>query len=72
MASGTSLVITFLDDEGAKRRFSFKYATPSAAPAQVKSAAEAIITNGSIFKNVPVVAKSAKMVVTTENEVDIS
>ena len=72
MASGSKLVITFLDAEGASRSFSFSYATPSAAPARIKSAAEAIVANGSIFRHVPVSVKSAKMVVTTENEIDIS
>ena len=72
MAAGTTLAITFLDAQGAERKFTFKHANPSAAAARVKSAAAAIITNGSIFKYVPVSAKSAKLITTTETDLDIS
>ena len=66
MAAGTKLVITFLDAYNAERNFSFSYVKYNATNASVKSAIQAIITNGSIFTHVPVSVKSAKMVTTTE------
>ena len=72
MAAGTTLVITFLDGYGTERNFSFRYAKANATASQIKQAAQAIITNGSIFTHVPVTAKSAKLVTATETTVDIS
>ena len=72
MAAGTTLVLTFIDDIGAERDFIFRYAKPAATAANIRLAAQTIIANGSIFTHVPVTAKSAKLVTTTETDVDIS
>ena len=72
MAAGTKLVMTFLDGLNEERNFSFSYAKASASAANIKALAGLIITNGSIFQHVPVTAKSAKLVTTTETGIDIS
>ena len=72
MAAGTTLVITFLDGYSTERNFSFKYAKPAATAANIKTLAQTIIANGSIFAHIPVTAKSAKLVTTTETDVDIN
>ena len=72
MAAGSTLVITFVDAYSTERNFSFKYAKPAATAANIRLAAQTIIANGSIFTHVPVTAKSAKLVTTTETDVDIS
>ncbi len=72
MAAGTKLVLGFETSNGSTTTFSFSYAKPAATLANVKALMSAITTNGSIFTKVPVTAKSAKMVTTTENEYDLS
>ncbi|MBQ6970747.1 MAG: DUF2922 domain-containing protein [Synergistaceae bacterium] len=71
MAAGTKLVLGFENSSGNAVSMSFNYAKPSATTAQVKALMSGIITNGSIFENVPVTAKSAKTVTTTENVYDL-
>ena len=72
MASGVKLVLGFKTSNDKNVIFSFNYAKPSATAAQVKNLMNGIITNGSIFTNVPVTAVSATQVVTEENEYDLS
>ena len=72
MASGIRLVLNFETSNGKNVIFSFNHAKPSATAAQVKALMEGIITNGSIFTNAPVTAKSATKVVTEESEYDLS
>lgn len=72
MAAGTTLVITFVDGNSKERNFSFKYAKPAVTDAQAKTLVQTIIANGSIFTHIPVTAKSAKLVTTTETAMDIS
>ena len=72
MAAGTKLVLTFLDSIGAKRDFTFKYARANATAAHIKTLAQTIIANGSIFTNIPVTARKAVLETTTETDVDIS
>ena len=72
MALGTKFIATFLDANGDDVVFVFDYADRSADETDVKNFMAGVITNGSIFQNVPVTAKSAKMVTTTETAYDLS
>ena len=72
MSSGTKIVFTALDGEGKSRSFSYRYADEEVSSSDVRTAAAAILTNGSIFTYVPVSMKSAKTVTTTEVEYDLS
>ena len=72
MAAGCKLVITFIDTTSTERDFVFNYAKSSATPTQIKAVAQGLIENGSIFENVPVSAKSAKLVVTSETTIDVA
>lgn len=72
MAAGTKLVLTFENASGSSVSMSYNYADSSADVADVKALVNGIIANGSIFVNVPVTAKGAKRVTTTETEYDLS
>ena len=66
------LVLTFLDAESKNMKLSYSQMDNEAEASDVRAAVQTIITNGSIFATVPVSAKSAKMVITTENEISLS
>ena len=68
----TKLVIDPADANNETTKYSYNYADGEVTTSRVKSLVTALITNGSIFEKVPVAAKSAKLVVTTETEVDIT
>lgn len=70
MASGNTLKMQF-DTLSGTKTWSFKYAKAAATTANVKALGTAMISNGEIYTNPPLVLKSAKMVVTTETEYDI-
>lgn len=72
MAEGSRLVLTFVNSSGNDVVMTFDYADPSISNSAVKNLMNTIITNGSIYDNVPVTAKSAKMVITSETEYNIS
>ena len=71
MASA-KLVFTFGDASGNTFNMSFNYADEDVTSQDVRTAGQAIITNGSIFEKVPSVLKAAKMVVTTETEYNVN
>lgn len=68
----TKLVLTFAGSNGTTATHNFNYADPEATTASVKALVNGIIANGSIYANVPVTAKSAKVVTTTETAYDLS
>ena len=70
--TSTKLAMVFKDAENNNVNLNYSYADPNVQASDVKTLANAIVTNGSIFKKVPVAKKSAKVVTTTENELDIS
>lgn len=70
--NGTKLVLTFLDASGNDVVFTFDYANSVADVEDVKALMSGIITNGSIFQNVPVTAKAAKTVTVTSYVYDLS
>lgn len=72
MAEGTKLVMTFETSSGKDTQLSFKYGKPSATTSQIKTLANAIITNNVIFEYPPTAVKSAKMVTTSETVYDLS
>lgn len=71
MANTTRLVITCETAAGDKN-FSYNYINAEIATPIVKQIGNAIVTNGSIFKNIPLTFKAAKTVTTTEVDFDIS
>ncbi|MBR0380801.1 MAG: DUF2922 domain-containing protein [Mogibacterium sp.] len=71
MATVNTLVLEF-DGSGSTVKFSYKYADPTITSQQVQTLMQTIITNGTIFENPPLVAKSAKLVATTETSYTIS
>lgn len=72
MAAGTKLVLGFESNTGNTISITYNYASPSATATAVKALMNGIISNGSIFANVPAAMKSAKTVTTSENVYDLS
>ena len=72
MAAGVKLVCTFVTSNGGTEVFTFNYAEPGARTSDVKALMNAIIANGEIFAKVPVAAKDARTVTTSENEYNLS
>lgn len=72
MATSQRLVINFECEDGKKHNFSFSNASELPRTADVKTLISTMKTNGAIFQNVPVNALSAKVIVTTSSEIDIS
>lgn len=71
MAATTKLSCTFETASGNSTTLSYKYADSEVSTSAVKSLITGIITNGDIFKNAPVKAKSAKLVTTQEEALEI-
>ena len=72
MAAGTKLVCTFSTSGDKTTSFTFNYAKSNATISNVKALMNAIVANGEIYVNVPLTAKSAKTVTTSENVYDLS
>ena len=72
MATGTRLELEFADNNNNSIFFTINYAKSNATTENVKALINAIINNGDIFALVPVTAKSAKIITTTENDYNIS
>ena len=64
------LVLSFNGTDG-NVTFSYGYAKSSPSASSVKTLATRLIANGSIFNNPPVSVRSAKVVITTENSIDL-
>lgn len=71
MASGIALKMKFDTMRGSKT-WTYKYAKASATAEQVKTAAQAMIDNGSVYEAVPIKLVSAIQVVTEETAYDLS
>ncbi len=52
--------------------FTYNYVDTNITTANVKALVNGLITNGSIFENPPVSAKSAKIITTTSTAYDLS
>lgn len=73
MAVTTSrLSMTFGTSTGDEVSFGYSYADEEASIADIKALVAGMIANGSIFKKVPAVAKSAKIVTTTTTPISLS
>lgn len=70
MASSQKLQLKFGTIDGVKT-WNFNYAKTSPPVSQVKTLMNAMITNGSIYKYVPLEARSAAIVITTESYYDL-
>ena len=68
---GSRLVLTFGTSDSTTTH-SFSYANADATAANVKALANGIIANGSIYAKIPLTAKSAKIVTTTETDYNLS
>lgn len=68
MAAGSVLKIVYNTAEGNTVTHSWRYANADATQNNVNTLINTTITNGSIFAKVPVSAKSAQMVTTTEED----
>lgn len=71
MASGSKLILRFGTTSGEKN-FTFNYGDEESTSANIKALGAAIISNGSIFRFVPLTFISAKVEVTTTTEFNIS
>lgn len=71
MATGTVLKLQF-DTMSGSKTWSFKYAKPNAGLQTVKTLAQTMITNGSIYETPPVVCRDIREVTTNETVYDIS
>ena len=72
MSTTNKLSLIFNIGNNKTSSLSYKYANPSVTQAQVQALATGIVTNGSIFKKVPLSAKSAKLITTEETAFDVA
>lgn len=70
MASGIAIKLTFDTMRGSKT-WTYNHAKPSATAEQVRTAAQAMIDNGSVYEYVPVRLTKALKVVTEESAYEI-
>ena len=66
------LVLSFLDANDSTFALSYPYIRDELEQSHVTALINAIITNGSIFKRVPVKVKTAKLVNVTENNYEVA
>ena len=70
--STTKLVLEFTDAGGISRTFNYNYIESTAATqTRIKNLMNSMITNGSIFAHVPMTKKAARLVTTTETNVEV-
>lgn len=67
-----TLKMVYRDEEGNNLNYSFKYFDVEASASNKRAFRDAIITNGSIFKVVPVSFRKATYEVKTVSDVDFS
>lgn len=71
MAQTIKLYTQFNISSNKTVNWSWNYAKPSITESQVRSFMTSLITNGSIFKKVPLTAKKAYLRVTEDTEFDL-
>ena len=71
MATTRKITMTFRKSNGDKFNLNYNNAKETVTNAQVKSAMEGIIVNGTIFENIPAVLHSAAMTTTNKTEFDL-
>ncbi len=70
-ATATKLSIGFSIGNNKTATFNYKYAKASMTEAQAQALASGIVTNGSIFKKVPLSVKSIKLIETDTTEFNV-
>ena len=68
----TKLVMDFKDTNNDTVRISYNYVDPDVSTENVKALVQGLITNGTYFVKPPVAASMAKLVTTTETNIDLS
>ena len=71
MSTTTKLALTFNIGNNKTSVMNYNYAKPTVTEAQVQALATGLVTNGSIFKKVPLSVKSAKLVTTETTEFNV-
>ena len=66
------MVMQFLDGDGKTISQTYNYVQGSPSAVSTKAAMDAIVTNGAIFKKVPVSKKACYVVATTQTNINIS
>lgn len=66
------LILSFLDGDDKAISFSYNHSKSSIDTEDVAALMNAMVTNGAIFKKVPVSKKGAKIVKTEETIIDVS
>ena len=66
------LALTFSDANGNDVKLNYSHVNTAVEASDVRTLMSTIITNGSIFSSVPAAQKSAKLVITTESDIDLS
>ena len=72
MSAGTKIVFEFGDASGNSLFYTYNFGDDEASISDIKNAMNSFISNGSIFQNVPVSIKSAKVVITSESDFDLT
>lgn len=72
MATTTKLALTFNTSSDKVTTLNFAYAKPTVTEAQVQTLANAIVTNGSIYRKVPLSVKTIKLITTDTTDFDIA
>lgn len=68
----TNKIVMTMETAGGDKNFSYGNIDSSVTSSDVKTAGQALVTNGSIFQNVPLSLKAAKLVTTTTTDYDLS
>ena len=66
------LVFSYVDSSGGTKTISFSNIANDLENTDVQALAAGLVTNGSIYASPPATIKSAKTVVTTENNIPLS
>ena len=72
MAKTYKAVMSFYDADGKTIKFTYPNAKPLVNASDAKTAMNAMITNGAIFKKVPVSKKSYIVLSTEESSIDVT
>ena len=72
MATTTKVQLNFTKENGNSMSLSFANARQDVSNANIKTLGQAIVTNGSIYENVPVALRSAQIITTETVDVDLS
>ena len=69
--SVSKLVLSFATTDGETMTLAYNYIKSNVDTMAVQDLADGIVANGSIFAKVPVIAKSAKLITSTETDIEL-